>query len=206
MIGISIRKFFCIFLIAFIAACTTTKTIIYYSYSGPGVIKQEPVHILIDKAFAPDQEQMLSLAFKSWEEAGGGKIKFIPHWRQERPKTSLKNSLLFFDSGIFIWRIPKNKDHLSDKEMVRWGTSDGATIFGPGSNSGNIVIFDYITDPNRFYAVSLHEVGHLLGLSHTGHNGVMGIYAEAYCITPSDAIQLCELYGCRPQSTCIPWL
>lgn len=183
-----------------IPACNLKPSKTYWPGTNFGT-RSQPVHILVDEDFSTVEQSDIHAAMRAWEVASSGKVKFIPTWGVNKPGQFKYNRFLIFDQGIFFWHLPKNSVHFTETQLIDVKPLGGLTLFGPGSNSAHVIVFSDV--PQRiFYAVSLHELGHLIGLNHIKANAVMHENVKAACITPLDAQQLCELYECVPKPDC----
>lgn len=162
-------------------------------------IQIRPIHIQVDKKFDQVQRASIAKAFAVWEDMSDHKIKFVVEWDRSQP-SRFSNHHLEKDGGIFLWSL--TKDELNDSQKDDWSGYIGLTQFGSGNNSANVIVFNDCGE-SHFYAVALHELGHLIGLNHIPNKfSVMSPHVSAYCITEYDADQLCDLYGCRPHPEC----
>ena len=168
-----------------------------------GVARFDPViFISVDDSFEEWQKLILAKSFSDWERASNYKISFQITWDEPKPGPYWQYRTPYEDSGLFLWHLPKNDEYIPVDLVERWDSYLGLMVYGPGENSGNVIIFADVP-PHRFYSVALHEIGHLLGIKHIeGNPVVMHPNALGVCLSDEDIQRLCELYGCEVVSQC----
>ncbi|HVI39647.1 MAG TPA: matrixin family metalloprotease [Anaerovoracaceae bacterium] len=167
----------------------------------PGERRDQPVHVNIDKDFSVQQRKWIAQAMDAWEIASSGKVKFQPVWDVSKPGPFQQIYPFNWSQGIFMWDLPKDPYNLSPSQLEQAKPLGGLTIYGPGQNAAHVIVYTDVPD-KLFYAVALHELGHLIGLNHIDGKAVMHKNVKAQCITALDAQQLCEIYGCKPKPNC----
>lgn len=168
-----------------------------------GTPRVGPIRVSVDDKFTELQKRQISTAFKTWRRASGERVSFVVKWDQKEPSSYADHHKLNRNSGIFIWSIDKEKD-IPKKLAESWSNYLGVTIYGPGQNSTNVIMFTSANTDEYFYPVVLHEIGHLIGMSHIpGIPSVMKPEVSVGCISQLDARQLCDLYNCTPRPECL---
>lgn len=161
--------------------------------------------IKIDKNFTEEEREKIDIAIKAWEKASNYFIKIRPIWNQPQPglfKDIEKNILE--NEGIFLWRLNRHDQiQYSDKTANNIYDKHGYCIKSLKLNSAQAIIFADNMGKERFYEVVLHEIGHILRLTHSADKySVMTEFTDSSCITELDAIRLCSLYFCKPRPEC----
>jgi hypothetical protein len=214
--GMARLKFWFILLLAFCCACTTgavpplidsgktTAAPTSFQYQI-GVLRQNPlIRISVDAEFTLNEKQIIQKAFSDWERASENELKFDPKWDQPKPGPYADYEEPYEGSGLFLWHLRKNEDHLSPFLLQKFKDNLGLMVYGKGEDSGNVIIFDS-TQERHLYSVLTHELGHFLGLKHIEVRGaIMHPTDLENCLTYADVEQLCNLYGCQPKSQCTP--
>lgn len=187
-----------------IISCTpkvpaSSKNIFWPEYKGRAL--PQPVVIAVDENFNEEEEMLIAKAFKAWETASSNKVSFVVKWNTPEPGWYKDQIPLKENQGVFLWDLPRTYFHLTPEEKKKADQLWGLCVYGPGTNSAHVIIYEGI-DKYKFYSVSLHEIGHLIGMFHTKGKNVMHPSAVSECITQYDAEQLCELYDCIPKPEC----
>lgn len=185
----------------FIIAFYFTSACMSMPFYSPGVKRQNPsMQISIDKDFSLFQQLYIQKAFDAWSHASQNKLTFTLNWNARKPGRYSDYAKPQPESGIFFWSLPKAET--PEWQVDDWKTYWGVMVYGRGENSGNLIIFDEVS-LEKFYAVALHEVGHLIGLKHIEKVwSNMHPSAVADCLTSHDVEQLCKMYGCVPNPEC----
>ena len=179
--------------------CVHEQTINYY------VVRRDmPVVVHVDSSFTFVERLRIKRAMTTWEKASNNRISFLPIWDVDKPGLYKDFAKAHVDQGIFLWRLDLNDStHFTPIQQAKYAHFSGMFTNGPGENSGNIVLFESVRETS-FYKVTLHELGHVLGLDHveTKENIVMQKRVQSNCITTLDAALLCNLYKCKPKAEC----
>ncbi|TWU35368.1 hypothetical protein Q31b_54640 [Novipirellula aureliae] len=71
---------------------------------------------------------------------------------------------------------PSSTIQLFYVDAINWCGSPGTNIVGCGANPGNLIVLNSLAAAHPLYGPELiaHEMGHNLGLGHTGGAGLMG--------------------------------
>lgn len=159
-----------------------------------------PITVHIDDSFSATEKKAISKSFNDWMYVSNYSISFVLHWNEPNPGPYKDNKMT--DNGIFLWKIDKTSEQLSDSELKEWATYRGVWQT-ERSGSGNIIIFSHITN-DEFYQIVTHEIGHMLGLGHmpVKYKTLMHPNTASNCITRLDARQLCSIYKCKPKPLC----
>lgn len=159
-----------------------------------------PITVFIDEAFVGYEQKAISKAFNDWMSASNHTIYFTLVWNM--PKPGLYKTHKMTSGSIFLWKLDKTSDQISDADLKNWDTYLGVWD-SKSTNSGNIIIFSHVIK-KAFYKIVAHEIGHMLGLVHTNmkHDALMHPHTTESCITKLDAQQLCNIYNCIPKPLC----
>lgn len=188
-------------MIVLLVACT--RDLSFPKYYDEYLILKEFV-IKIDAEFTEEEEEKIDAAIKAWEKASNYFIKIRPIWNQPQPGPFWKFEIPDKKDGIFIWRLNRHdQTQYSDKVAAQIIDKQGYCIRGTSLDAAQILIFADNFDEHRFYEVALHEIGHILRLSHSAdRTSVMSEYTDSSCITEMDAARLCSIYLCNPKPEC----
>lgn len=199
---LTIKRLVLIILSMFLTLCSCL-------YSPPqiqGSIKSNPKviikNIYIDDAFTFGEEEDIQSALIAWEKASNHKIKFNSVYRKSEPG-ELEDFInkRNYNNSIFIWRV--NTSSLTQYMKVKLDRYSGLY-----DNKGNLLIFvDKISGINNvFYNVVRHELGHVLGLTHsfTINKSTMKVkdIDISDCISQEDVDRLCAIYFCVGKPEC----
>ena len=166
--------------------------------------RAQPMIIYIDEEFNSEEKEDIQKAMNAWEAVSDNKFKFIPVWYSPMPgryhQLQLKS-----DQGFFFWKINKDGEHFNKELREKHKHHNGLFVPGPGNNSAHILLFAENITREHFYRVTLHELGHFLGLHHTDEStlAIMATSVVGKCITNYDTKPLCEIYGCEPKPECV---
>lgn len=160
--------------------------------------------VRVDAAFTTQQREKILQAFQAWETATSGILSFELVWDVPKPGPFKDFESPGKDAGLFFWSLAKTEQQGTPALLEDWKKLWGQMDFGDGENSGNILVFEDVPE-DKFYAVALHEVGHLVGMEHEADDAwaVMEPHARGNCIAAADAQQICRLYGCTPKAGCV---
>lgn len=185
-----------LFFIAFVFLNSCSVKYTYNVSRQPSDGLQQPVKIYIDKKFSSKEEGLINVAFVAWERASNYTVSFIPVWGSTTPENFLEGR---YSENSYMWLLDKTEKHFTSSELQRIFYIDGNVVYR--TPSPQIIIFKTSYE-GGFYRIVLHEIGHMLGLSHIDGSAVMNKNATSYCITSMDADQLCKIYDCTPRPEC----
>lgn len=140
--------------------------------------------VYIDPEFTVEERELLDEAMRRWHEQTGGFVEF--HVRgSARHQMAIGRYFFGYGESFVIRKV------LPEEEFVWPHGILGMTGFG-----SFVVIPSRISDPEKFVAVSMHEIGHLFGLMHTAEPDdlMFPSCTPDHCapeLSRGDLIQLC---------------
>lgn len=136
--------------------------------------------------------QLMRSAFEAWQSQGGGKIRFVYEPVQSRADITC------------AWVSDQKELPITDAVGVCWRASDGSDYLQSAKikiltfrNDETPLKFDNSFRKSYLEEVCVHEIGHSLGLNHSGENNVMCPHVHWKPITKPtsrDAAALSSLY------------
>lgn len=134
----------------------------------------------IETGFTSDQHKMIVQAGESWTAATNGMIIFGQIDHAGDPTT------------ITVTGMP-----IADLQS-KWGDGTAGVCWWTGGENSDLYLSTDV-DPDTFKHIALHELGHALGLDHTGSGTVMCAYnsCASHGITCADVEQFCRIWNCN---------
>lgn len=155
-------------------------------------------HVSIDSSFTEDEKTLIVGAAHRWELATDRAVYFDISEMEERenfnPFLDYLESIKHENAGnrsTFIWKGRSEDPRLILLEMML-----GFQVLGFCPGPFIVIVPDRMSD-SKLQKITIHELGHLMGLKHT--STIMGSDHEfsSACITPIDMRQFCNVYGCE---------
>lgn len=164
---------------------------------------QEYVHL--DPEFSGFEQRMIKNSVTEWSTTTHG---FIIWGFQDWPLYDPSSPLFPFinepncTKHLLIMRMIS-----SDKSIVDIDTSLNSITLGYAKKTHDLcrgidtifLVMDRIRTIDELRLITLHEIGHILGLKHDVTNSIMepkGFHAK--CITHRDFVNFCKLWKCDP--------
>lgn len=157
-------------------------------------------YLRIDTSFTENQYKSIENATTRWETATQNRIKFnLIHFKVNNKFNPILEFVENFhtqdtldtDRTVLIWN--GNGTKLDDLETSLKFKIKG---FTPGSYIA--LVSSRMTD-TELEVVTIHELGHLIGLQHT--KTIMNPDVTSSCITNTDMLQYCKVYQCDLKDT-----
>ena len=145
----------------------------------PIVWKALPVTYIINESGSQnipndDSESLaIRLAFETWEDLPGSKIKFVENKSASAKKIddwhSLTSHIVFFDEDGDPDLLPTGAGIVAITP-IRYDSSNGKILDADIILNANEFFFSTTLDPGTFdvFGTVLHEAGHFIGLDHSG--------------------------------------
>lgn len=184
-----LRKFLLIFCL-FLFGCSVAKPKFTTEFPTEKIFT-----IKVDSQLTINERIQVVKAAHTWEEASHYNLKFIFVWDFVKSDDiiSIANKSKFYE--IYFLNL-KNADRniLNFDEYIEG-------YYWPTNKNGKFILifpeeFDY--DVTHYYEVSLHEMGHLIGLIHSKYKySIMAPTVLSYSLTKDDTNNLCEIVICN---------
>lgn len=163
-------------------------------YISPHYQSLNQYNICIDKSFSDFENLIIKDQFKLWQYKINHRVTFN---FKEDCDVDIK-AFIANQSDIMVLNFNKPNDYILelDKEqdpgMLTVGVYHSKTIKFIGLMTYRINNYD------KFKKVTLHEIGHLLGLTHNNKNTVMfkHVTDQTEDLTDHDIKEFCKIYGC----------
>lgn len=146
--------------------------------------------VYVDGNFADNEQTLIQQAVTKWETSTDSFIKFsyTKQWDRQDDLITISPSTY---PALTTLVDEKQGDKIVDGVL-------GLTTYE--GQSSVIMIAEELRNQVTFREVAEHELGHALGLQHTGKNTVMyhsvdGAAKEVVC---ADVEQLCDIWDCNP--------
>lgn len=178
----------------FVASCCR-----YSTSANPNDYTKHVIEIHIDNSFSQSELESINRAMNTWESVSNNKIVFVARWNVKQPGLyqEIASSMPY---KVFLWNMPKSSAHFKSTDWDEVKGLDGV-VFSSYKNV-HVMVFKSVK-PHRFYQVTVHELGHLLGIDHIKtHKALMDTRATSACVTQWDAHALCAIHHCVPSPEC----
>jgi hypothetical protein len=164
-----------------------------------------PIHFHADTAFTPWERKEIVIAADTWRGATGGLADITVEFDLDMDSIiSLKEHA----TEDLILKIDHESPYVTDENGVWDGTWAFAPPWGGIHNRSEgplrvFLVYDYLIAAGIFRAVTIHEFGHSLGLSHVeSPQAIMYAHASSKdanypaCITQADLSEFCRVNSC----------
>lgn len=151
-------------------------------------------NICIDHSFSEFENLLIKDQFKLWQQKINNKVAFK---FKDNCNVDVK-SFIANQSDIMVLNFDQPNDYIyeldkdQDPGMLTIGVYHNKTIKFIG------LITYRITNYDKFKKVTLHEIGHLLGLNHGKKNTIMykHVSDQTGDLTDDDIKEFCNIYKC----------
>lgn len=160
--------------------------------------KNRPCHLIrlsLDKNFTKNEVSLILGAAWRWKLAANGLIDFDITLEEDMSDFSPWEELDIQRDRVRIW-----KTYNSDLRLREFEDQTGLEVLGFTGKSYIFLVFDRFESEDDFQNIMIHEIGHLLAISHTKSIMIAGNQrtdGEKQCISDVDLYLLCKKINCN---------
>lgn len=173
--------------------------------------------VFIDDKFSGLERESITEGVKEWERATDGTVRFniLPRgtWNvNDRlltvPKPDSATHITHCSKDIYIVRaFSKDKLVTSIESAIKEQTGEKIVLAGYTNSSCQVkwilIVADRIETEDVYVEVTVHEMGHMLGLRHVTLQEMTCMYPSleysTKCVTQLDTEQFCNIWKCDPE-------
>lgn len=171
------------------------------------------LNAVIDDKFSGPERELVKKGLEEWERATSGTVRFLfapqGSWNSNdpilAPAADPSTGIIRCSNDVYVVRSFHTDKAIVDVETaIKEETKKTITIAGyahPACRAKYFfIVADRVDNPDRYITLTIHEMGHILGLKHVEIQQMTVMYPglpnDSSCVSLIDIVQFCQLWKC----------